>query len=166
MIQRLLIGGCTILVAGLVSLPVRAQQTPQTPQAPRPAQPTNQTVSPAETRQFANAVKQVLAISRQSESQAVQAIRSEGLTEQRFDEIFRSERNPQQKPTKPVQAAEKQQYDRALAKLVQLGKDNDAKVESALKKEGLDMPRFNQIFQIVRANPQLRQQVQQLIQQN
>lgn len=165
MIQRLLMGGCAILVAGLVSLPVRAQQTQAPQQAPRPAQP-NQTVTPAETRQFANAVKQVLAISRQSETQAVQAIRSEGLTEQRFDEIFRSERNPQQKPAKPVQATEKQQYDRALAKLVALGKDNDAKVESAVKKEGLDIPRFNQIFQIVRSNPQLRQQVQQLIQQN
>lgn len=163
MIQRLLIGGCAILVAGLVSLPVRAQQTPQ---APKPAPTTNQTVTPAETRQFANAVKQVLAISRQSETQATQAIRSEGLTEQRFDEIFRSERNPQQKPSKPVEATEKQKYDRALAKLVQLSKDSDAKVETAVKKEGLDIPRFNQIFQIVRSNPQLRQQVQQLIQQN
>lgn len=163
MIQRLLLSGCAILVAGLVSLPVRAQQTPQ---PTRPAPTVNQNVTPAETRQFANAVKQVLAISRQSESQAVAAIRSEGLTEQRFDEIFRSQRNPQQKPSKPVEAPEKQRYDRALAKLVQLSKDNDAKVESAVKKEGLDIPRFNQIFQIVRSNPQLRQQVQQLIQQN
>ncbi|MGG6268809.1 DUF4168 domain-containing protein [Leptolyngbya sp. AN03gr2] len=168
MIQRLLLGGCAILVAGVVSLPVRAQQQApqQAPQQTTPAPTVNQTVTPAETRQFANAVKQVLAISRQSETQAVAAIRSEGLTEQRFDEIFRSERNPQQKPAKPVEATEKQRYDRALAKLVQLGKDNDAKVETAVKKEGLNIPRFNQIFQVVRSNPQLRQQVQQLIQQN
>ncbi|MBE9014096.1 DUF4168 domain-containing protein [Pseudanabaenaceae cyanobacterium LEGE 13415] len=165
MIQRLLLGGCAILVASMVSLPVRAQQAPQ-PTRPAPTTPQNQTVTPAETRQFANAVKQVLALSRQSEAQAVAAIRSEGLTEQRFDEIFRSERNPQQKPTKPVEASEKQRYDRALAKLVQLSKENDAKFESAVKKEGLEVPRFNQIFQIVRSNPQLRQQVQQLIQQN
>ncbi|BAU13791.1 hypothetical protein LEP3755_43330 [Leptolyngbya sp. NIES-3755] len=170
MIQRLLLSGCAILVAGVVSLPVRAQQQQapqqQAPQQTTPAPTVNQNVTPAETRQFANAVKQVLAISRQSETQAVAAIRSEGLTEQRFDEIFRSQRNPQQKPTKPVESSEKQRYDRALAKLVQLGKDNDAKVETAVKKEGLDIPRFNQIFQVVRSNPQLRQQVQQLIQQN
>jgi hypothetical protein len=38
-------------------------------------------------------------------------------------------------------------------------------VETAVKKEGLEIPRFNQIFQIVRTNPQLRQQVQQMIRQ-
>ncbi len=164
MIQRLLFGGCAIVVAGLVSLPVHAQQSPQAP-ASQPAPAANQTVTPAETRQFANAIKQVLAISRESESQASQAIRGEGLTEQRFDEIFQSQRNPQQKPSKPVDANEKQKYDRVLAKLVQLSKDNDAKVETAVKKEGLNMPRFNQLVQAVRANPQLRQQVQQMIRQ-
>ncbi|MBW4439786.1 MAG: DUF4168 domain-containing protein [Plectolyngbya sp. WJT66-NPBG17] len=163
MIQRLLLGGCAVVVAGLVSLPVQAQQAPQAPTS-KPA-PAAQSVTPAETRQFANAVKQVLVISQESETQATQAIRSEGLTEQRFDEIFRSQRDPQQKPSKPVESTEKQKYDRVLAKLVQLSKDNDAKVETAVKKEGLDIPRFNQIFQVVRANPQLRQQVQQLIQQ-
>lgn len=163
MIQRLLLSGCAAMVAGLVSLPVQAQSTPQAP-ASKPA-PAVQSVTPAETRQFANAVKQVLIISRDMETQATQAIRGEGLTEQRFDEIFRSQRNPQQKPSKPVEANEKQKYDRVVAKLMQLSKDNDAKVETVVKKEGLDMSRFNQIFQAVRANPQLRQQVQQLIQQ-
>lgn len=165
MIRQILLSGCAIVTAGLVSLPVQAQQTPQTP-ASQPAPAANQSVTPAETRQFANAVKQVLVISRESESQAAQAIRGEGLTEQRFDEIFRSQRNPQQKPSKPVEASEKQRYDRVMAKLMQLGKDNDAKVETAVKKEGLNLPRFNQIFQAVRSNPQLRQQVQDLIRQN
>lgn len=164
MIQRLLLGGCAIVAAGLVSLPVHAQQSPQAP-ANQSAPATNQAVTPAETRQFANAVKQVLAISRESESQASQVIRSEGLTEQRFDEIFRFQKNPQQKPSKPVESSEKQKYDRVLAKLVQLSKDNDAKVETAVKKEGLNVPRFNQIFQAVRSNPQLRQQVQEMIRQ-
>jgi len=165
MIRQLLSGGCAIVVAGLVSLPVQAQQAPQSPTT-KPAPAATQSVTPAETRQFANAVKQVLAISRESEAQASQAIRTEGLTEQRFDEIFRSQRNPQQKPSKPVEAGEKQKYDRVVARLVQLSKDNDAKVETAVKKEGLNMPRFNEIFQIVRANPQLRQQVQDLIRKN
>lgn len=164
MIQRLLLSGCALMIGGLCQVPVQAQQTPATKPAPT-SQPANQTVSPAETRQFANAVKQVLLISRQSETQASQAIQAEGLTEQRFDEIFRSQRNPQQKPAKPVEATERQKYDRVIAKLTQISKDNDSKVEAAVKKEGLELPRFNQIFQIVRSNPQLRQQVQEMIRQ-
>ncbi len=163
MIQRLLsMSGCAIVVAGLVALPMQAQQAP----SPRPAPTTNQAVTPAETRQFANAVKQVLVLSRESETQVAQAIQGEGFTEQRFDEIFRSQKDPQQKPSKPVDANEKQKYDRVMTKLMQLSKENDAKVETAVKKEGLNIPRFNQIFQAVRTDPQLRQQVQQLIRQN
>ncbi|HTL90425.1 MAG TPA: DUF4168 domain-containing protein [Leptolyngbya sp.] len=164
MIQRLLLSGCAIVVAGLVSLPVQAQQSQPAPSTPAPA--AAQPVTPEETRQFANAVKQVLVLSRESETQVSQAIRGEGFTEQRFDEIFRSQRDPQQKPSKPVNATEKQKYDRVMAKLVQLSKDNDAKVETAVKKEGLSIPRFNQIFQAVRSNPQLRQQIQQMVKQS
>jgi hypothetical protein len=164
MIQRFLLSGCALMIGGLCQMPVQAQQAPANKPAPT-SQPTNQTVSPAETRQFANAVKQVLVISRQSEVQATEAIKSEGLSEQRFDEIFRSQNNPQQKPTKPIETSERQKYDRVIAKLTQISKENDSKVEAAVKKEGLELPRFNQIFQIVRSNPQLRQQVQQMIQQ-
>ncbi|BAS57857.1 MULTISPECIES: DUF4168 domain-containing protein [Leptolyngbya] len=163
MIQRLLLSGCVLVIGGLCQMPVQAQ-TPTSKPAPT-SQPANQTVTPAETRQFANAVKQVLAISREAEKQATQAIQSEGLTEQRFDEIFRSQNNPQQKPSKPVETGERQKYDRVIAKLTQISKDNDSKVETAVKKEGLEIPRFNQIFQIVRSNPQLRQQVQDMIRQ-
>lgn len=163
MIQRLLLNGCAVVVAGLVSLPVYAQQSQPAPStAPAATQP----VSATETRQFANAVKQVLVLSRESETQVVQAIRGEGLTEQRFDEIFRSQKDPQQKPSKPVDASEKQKYDRVIKKLVQMSKDNDAKVETAVKTQGLTIPRFNEIFQAVRSNPQLRQQVQELVKQN
>lgn len=163
MIQRLLLSGCVLVIGGLCQMPVQAQ-TPTSKPAPT-SQPANQTVTPAETRQFANAVKQVLAISREAEKQATQAIQSEGLTEQRFDEIFRSQNNPQQKPSKPVETGERQKYNRVIAKLTQISKDNDSKVETAVKKEGLEIPRFNQIFQIVRSNPQLRQQVQDMIRQ-
>lgn len=163
MIQRLLLGGCVLMVGGLCQLPLQAQQAPAS--KPVQTQPANQTVTPAETRQFANAVKQVLTISRAAEKQATDAIRSEGLNEQRFDEIFRSQTNPQQKPAKPVEASERQKYDRVIAKLTQISKDNDSKVETAIKKEGLEVPRFNQIFQIVRGNPELRKQVQEMIRQ-
>ena len=162
MIQRLLLGGCAVIAASLVSLPAQAQQAP----SGTPAPAASQAVTPTETRQFANAVKQVLVLNRESETQVAQAIRSEGFTEQRFDEIFRSQKDPNQKLSKPVDASEKQKYDRVIAKLVQLSKDNDAKVETVVKQQGLNLPRFGQIFQAVRSNPQLRQQVQEMIRQN
>lgn len=165
MIQRILLSGCTVAIASLVALPMQAQQSPAQRPTQTPAPTTAQPVTQAEVRKFANAVKQALTITRSSEAQVSQTIQGEGFTEQRFDEIYRSQNDPRQKPSKPVDASEQQKYNRVIAKLVQLRKDNETKVTTAVKNEGLDLPRFNQIFAAVRQDPQLRQQVQQLIRQ-
>lgn len=161
MFRNLLLGGCAIVLGMGASLPVMAQKAPTAPAQAAPATP----VSKAEMQKFAGAVKQILTINKASEAQAVQAIRTEGLTEQRFTEILTSQSNPQQKPKSPVQPKEKQSYDRVVAKLVQIQKENETKAEQAVASQGLDVKRFNQIFDQVRSNPQMRQEVQQMIRQ-
>lgn len=162
MFRNLLLGGCAIVLGFTTSLPAMAQKAQPAPSAPAQAAPAT-TVSPAEVQKFAGAVKQILTINQASETQAVQAIRGEGLTEQRFTEILASQNNPQQKPKTPVQPKERQSYDRVVAKLVQIQKENETKAEQAVQAQGLNVKRFNEIFQQVRSNPQLRQEVQKMI---
>jgi hypothetical protein len=165
MFKSLLFGGCALVLSLATALPMQAQKPPAPQPAPaKPAAPATP-VSQGEMQKFALAVKQILTINQSSETQAIQAIRGEGLTEQRFTEILTSKTNPQQKPKTPVQPKEQQGYDRAVTKLVQIQKDNETKAEQAVRSQGLDVTRFNQIFEQVRSNPQMRQQVQQMIRQ-
>ncbi len=158
MFRNLLVGGCAALIGLAVSLPALAQQkAPSAQTAPAAS------VSSADVQKFAGAVKQILVLNKSSEAQAMDAIRKEGLTEQRFGEILSAQNNPQQKPAKPIAAQERQGYDRAVAKLVQIQKENESKAEQAVKSQGLDIKRFNQIFEQVRSNPQLRQEVKKMI---
>ncbi|MCY7278470.1 MAG: DUF4168 domain-containing protein [Phormidesmis sp. CAN_BIN44] len=157
--KRVLVACCTAVLVGAAYLPAQAQAPAPAPQvAPTP-------VSKEEVQKFASAIEQILVINRASETEAMQAIKAEGLTEQRFDEIYKSQRDPKATPTAQIQPKERQGYDRVVTKLVQIQKDSDAKMEKAVQAQGLEVPRFNQIFEAAQKNPQLRQEIQTLVQQ-
>ncbi len=159
--KRVLVACCTAALVGAAAhIPAQAQTPAPTTQA-APTTP----VSKEEVQKFASAIKQILVINRASESEAVQAIKAEGLTEQRFDEIYKLQRDPKATPTAQVQPKERQGYDRVVAKLTQIQKESDAKMEKAVQAQGLNVPRFNQIFEAAQKNPQLRQEIQRLVQQ-
>lgn len=162
MFKRVLIGGCVMALGLMGTLPANAQKAP----APAPQTAPATSVNSADMQKFANAVKEILTISKASEAAAGQAIRGEGLTEQRFDEIYKSQNEPKQKPTTAVQPKERQSYDRAIAKLVKIQQDNETKASKAVQNQGLNPQQFGQIFQAVRNDPKLRQQVQEMIRTN
>ncbi|NJR49325.1 MAG: DUF4168 domain-containing protein [Leptolyngbyaceae cyanobacterium CSU_1_3] len=161
MIKNALAAFCTVALLSAVHLPAQAQKPPA-PTAPSSA-PTAAQPSKDEVQKFAGAIKQILTINKVSEAQAVQAIQGEGLTPQRFDEIYKLQADPKAKPTTQVPAKERQSYDRAVAKLVAIQKDSQTKMEKAVQDQGLNVQRFNQIFEAIQKNPQLKQEVQQLI---
>ncbi len=158
--KRILVACCTAVLVGAAHLPAQAQAPAPTTQA-APATP----VSKEEVQKFVSVIKQILVINQASETEAVKAIKGEGLTEQRFDEIYKSQRDPKAAPTAQIQPRERQGYDRVVAKLVQLQKDSDAKMEKAVQAQGLDVQRFNQIFEAAQKNPELRQEIQKLVRQ-
>ena len=161
MIKRVLIACCTAALLGAAHLPAQAQT-----QAPAPQASPTTSVSKDEVQKFANAIKQILVINRESEKEAAQAIKDEkGLTEQRFDEIYKAQKDPKAAPAVQIQPKERQSYDRVVTKIVQIQKASDAKMEKAVQAQGLEVPRFNQIFEAVQKSPQLRQEIQKLVQQ-
>jgi hypothetical protein len=132
------------------------------PQASPQAAPI--TVSSAEVDQFANAIKELRTIQEDAQTQASQAIQGQGLSVERFNQLLQNQRNPQSQPPANVTSQERQNFDQAMSKVGEIQQSTQTRMEEAIKKQGLDVPRFNQIFAAVRQDPNLRQQIQQKIQ--
>ncbi len=130
---------------------------PQTQQAPQTQ------VSQAELQKFANAVKKIQPIQQQAQTQVAQVIKQQNLSEQRFGEIYQSQRNPQAQPTAKVTPEEKKKFEQASAQIQKIQETTQSKMEQAVRGEGLEIPQFNKIFLAIRQNPELLQKVQQMI---
>jgi hypothetical protein len=139
-------------------------QPTQPAQSQPPAQPPAQPqVSQEELQKFANAVKKLQPIQENAQNQIVQAIQQEKLTEKRFGEIYQSRQNPQAQPATKITPEENKRFDQANAKIVKIEQSTQGQMEQAVKGEGLEIQRFNQIFLALRQNPEMLQKVRQMI---
>ncbi len=161
MLKQLLAGGSVFAILLSVSLSAQAQTS--SPGAPK-VQPAPQVqVSPAELQKFANAVKQLQVIQQTSQTEMVQAVQGESLSEQRFVQIYQAQQNPQVQPKPQVSEKEKQSFQKAFAKLGQIQQATQTKMNQVVQSQGMEVQRFNQIFAAVRQDPTLQQKVRQLL---
>lgn len=145
--------------------PAPATQTaPAASPAPTKPATAQEKVSPEELKKFASATKQLLAIVNDTESQMVQAVEKQGLSQTRFNEIYQSKQNPSAKPATQITSKEEASYKQAVTQLTQLQKDAQTKMDQVVQAQGLPMERFNQIFAAVQKDPQLKQEVRKMIQ--
>ncbi|AFY86028.1 DUF4168 domain-containing protein [Chroococcidiopsis thermalis] len=167
-------GGAAWAQSGSVPKEIQLSQTdspsqnPTQPTQPSQSQPPTQKPAPAqvsqkELQQFANAVKKLQPIQENAQNQIVQAIQQEDLSEKRFGEIYQSRRNPQAQPTAKITPDENKKFDQANAKIEKIEQSTQGQMEQAVKGEGLDIQRFNQIFLTLRQNPDLLQKVREMI---
>lgn len=153
---KLLLAGCSLTVLlGLSSVPALAQQ--------KPAPAAQQTVSEDDLRKFANAAKKLEVITKERDTTISKAVQGEGLSLERFREIYLSKRDSKVQPKSAVTQDEQQKYDRALGQLAQIQKDTQTKMGSAVQAEGLDVPRFLQILETIQKTPDLQKKVEQLL---
>jgi DNA-binding transcriptional MerR regulator len=143
-------------------LPSKPTPAPTTPATPPQATPSTE-VSPEELQKFARIAKQVLAVTKDAETQIIRAIRKAGFTEAQFDEIYQVQSDPTVQPAKPLSAKDKERYDQAIAQIRQIQQATQTQVETVMKTEGMDLQRFNQILAIVQNDPKLLQEVQRLM---
>jgi hypothetical protein len=135
----------------------------QTPPASAPAPAAEGTVNQDELKRFASAVKKVQVVYRDTSTEMSGAVRKEGLTEERFTEIHQARKDPAAKPAKAITPDEQKQYERAYTQLTQIQTGAREKIAQAVQTEGMNMDRFLQVMQIVQGNPQLQQQVRDML---
>lgn len=156
------LSGATIfalLLTGSLPAQAQSQQAAPSPQAPTP----QVQIDPKELQKFSKAVKQLQVIQEKSVTQMRQVVERQGLSEQRFMQIYQAQRNPS-KPATKVTPVEQQNFEQASTRLKKIQQETQSKMMQVVEKEGLNVERFNQIMAAVRQNPSLQQQVRQMIQ--
>jgi DNA-binding transcriptional MerR regulator len=95
-----------------------------------------------------------------------QAIEEEGLTIQQYNELFREEQQSGTADAEGSQFSEEQQqqFEQADARIDEIEQEAQAQIEEAITNEGLEVERFEEIWMEVRKNPELQQQVQDILQ--
>ncbi|QDZ38703.1 DUF4168 domain-containing protein [Euhalothece natronophila Z-M001] len=153
-----------ILLLFLTFSPPALAQNPisiaQAPQAPKIEAATD--ISSQELEEFATAIQQLEAIQTESREQVGQIIEDEGLTAQQFRDILEAQRDPEIE--NEASEEELQQFENATEQLVQIQREAQVDMREAVEATGLKVERFQAIFAAVREQPELREQVQQIIQ--
>lgn len=144
----------------LAESPTAAPQTTEVQQSPS----TEVNVNSQELEKFAAAMAEMRAIQIESRDEISAAIDEEGLSKQRFREILQAQRNPEVETD--ASEAEMAKFESATQQLAQIQRNTQSQMKDAVVAQGLEVTRFQQILQAVRQNPELKQQVQQMIQQN
>lgn len=157
MIKHILASSSLMVILGLGCLPVLAQQKPT------PAPTAQQSVGEADLKKFVSAAKKLEAISQERNTMISQAVQKEGLSLERFREIYLSKQNPEVKLSKAVTQDEQQKYDRTLTQLVEVQKTTQENMGKAVASEGLDVTRFLAILKTIQQTPDLQKKVDQML---
>jgi hypothetical protein len=84
-------------------------------------------------------------------------IEGEGLTTQRFNEIFQADQNPQKESD--ATAEEKKQHAAAMVKLEAKNKELQKKMEGMIESAGLTMEQYQNIYKKIQTDQELQQKL-------
>lgn len=163
--MKYLLATCSLMaMLGTGHMPALSQSTPSAPAPSKPAPATSKpAIADADLKKFVSAAKKLETISIERNTQVTQAVQKEGLTVDRFKEIFLAQKEPNAQTTNKISDDEKQKFDRAIAQLSQIQKETQTKMGSAVQAEGFEVPRFLQILDAIQKNPDLQKKVEQML---
>jgi hypothetical protein len=157
MVKHILASCSLAVVLGMGSLPALAQQSSP------PSTTTQRAVSDADLQKFVSVAKKLEVISQERNTQIAKVVKDEGLSLERFREIYLSKQNSKVQPKTAITQDEQQKYDRTVGQLVQIQKDTQSKMGAAVQSEGLEVPRFLQILEAIQKTPDLQKKVDQML---
>ncbi len=162
---KYLLATCSLMaLLGVGNLPALAQSTTSSPAPSKPAPaPSKPAIADDDLKKFVSAAKKLEAISIDRNTQVTQVVKKEGLTVDRFKEIFLAQKEPNAQTTNKISDDEKQKFERAIAQLNQIQKETQTKMGSAVQAEGFEVPRFLQILDAIQKNPDLQKKVEQML---
>lgn len=118
-------------------------------------------VSDAQLQKFADAYQEVQMSNQAIQQEMVVAIEKEGLTPQRFNELYEAKMDPEKEVEATEDEIEKQ--DAAMVVIQEIQKTSQAKMEEKIKEKGLTMQQFQQIGAQVQQSKELQQKLQAIM---
>lgn len=88
-----------------------------------------------------------------------EALKDEGLSPQRFQEIGERQGNPDSPLTADISTKDQERFDKALAKINKIQQDTVPKQNRAVTLQGLTVEQFNRIGRAIDQNPTLKRQL-------
>ncbi len=119
---------------------------------------TTETVTDAQLQKFAQAYQSVQASNQALQQEMVVAIQDEGLTPERFNELYQAKMDPEKEVEATEEELEKQ--DAIMIVIQDIQKGSQEKMENKIKEQGLTMEQFQSIGAQVQKNPELQQKLQ------
>lgn len=118
-------------------------------------------VTDAQLQKFAEAYQSVQMSNQAIQQEMIVAIEKEGLTPERFNEIYEAEMDPK----KEVEATEEEMEKQGAAMVViqEIQKASQEEMENKIKEKGLTMEQFQQIGAKIQQNPELQQKMQAMM---
>lgn len=118
-------------------------------------------VTDAQLQKFAQAYQSVQQTNQEIQQKMVAAIEKEGLTPERFNELYEAKMDPE----KEVEATEKEteKQDAAMVAIQGIQESSQAKMEEKIKEKGLTMEQFQGIGAILQQDPELQQKLQEIM---
>ncbi|MDR9403662.1 MAG: DUF4168 domain-containing protein [Halothece sp. Uz-M2-17] len=163
MFKSLCVSSASLAIFLSLSTPALAQSlTPTSTMEVKQSSSTD--INSQELEKFAAAIQEMRTIQLESRDEISTAIDEEGLSQERFREILQAQRNPEVESD--ASEAEMAKFESATQQLAQIQRNTQSEMKEAVQGQGLEVTRFQEILQAVRQDPQLKKQVQQMIQNN
>jgi hypothetical protein len=148
------------VVVGLACfLPVSMAWAQET--VPQPSIEMREDFSDNELQSFVKANEKVMTIQMEAEQNMIKAIKNEGLTLERFNEILEQQRDPQRGTETPAEDLES--FNNAAKVILEENARVEKEMTSSVEAEGIDIETYKQIMLAYQQNPTIQGRVNKIV---
>lgn len=122
----------------------------------------DQLVDDAELKQFADAFMQVQEVDQQAQQLMIAAVMDNGMTVERFNELFQAQQNPAQEAD--ANEEELASYNEVMEDIMTIQENTQTVMEEKITDNGLTIDRYQQINQALQTSPELQQKLMEHLQ--
>lgn len=146
---------CLLSATSLVAqqLPPQQQQAPQ------------MEITNDQLEKFVAASQKINMIQQGAQQEMVAMIEKEGLDVNQFNEMAAQQQNPNQESSSEITEADQQAFQNVMTKVQGMQMEMQQEMEKAVQSEEMQMQEYQQIMQAYEQDPNLQQQVNELMQQ-
>ncbi|MFP4133631.1 MAG: DUF4168 domain-containing protein [Halothece sp.] len=139
------------------------QQAPDQQQMPATPEGSSIDVDQEELERFADAFRVVQRIQEESRQEMAEAIEQEGLTIEEYNQMFRQQQQPEAEESE-MSSEKQEQFQQADNRISEIEEEAQNEIESAITDKGMEMQRFEEIWVSIQQDPELQQEVQEILQ--
>ena len=123
--------------------------------------PVKENFKPEEIQSFIKANQKVIYLEKTSEDEMIKAVKEEGFSVERFNEIAASQQIPEKQIN--IEQEELQSFNNVIQKVAGISKITENKMNASIEEEGLDVVTYQQIVLAYQNSPKVKQEVDALL---